>query len=573
MTNLGKKLSFFENIAKTLTRAAFLVAVFTLFASFLGMIRDRMLASYFGAGAELDAYYAAFRIPDFFYNTILVGLTSSAFLPVLTGYLHKPEKKKVLKTEKRKTEKSELFSFPQEAQEFINSLVSILTLGLFAITSLLWIATPFITHWITPGFTPEQQSTTASLTRVMLLSPVFLSFSGMLGNVLNIRRFFFFYSLAPVVYNMGSIFAILFLVPAMGIMGLAWGIILGALAHFSIQFFPAVSMGFKAGWQWKPYHPGVLKVFRMMLPRSIHLGLLQSNLVVVTLLASTLPVGSLAVFNFANNLQSLPLGIFGASFAIAAFPALSILAAKKKVREFREEFANIMCQILFFIIPLSVILIILRAQVVRLILGSGKFDWEDTILTFNVLGILAISLFAQSLNLLFIRAFFAVHDTVTPLKSGIIGVIVNVFVGAAAVKYWQYFSPFWEDDVYLQGMKSPIIGLALAYSFSQIAMFIFLFVGLYDYLKGIDTILIKRSLGKIALATITSGGIVQLVKWAWGAAIPLSTLPAVAGQIAVSGLIGVAIYLFICKILKSRELTSLYNECPKILRRKKIIPE
>ena len=566
MTPIGRKLTFFENIAKTLTRAAFLVAAFTLLASFLGMIRDRMLAGYFGAGMELDSYYAAFRIPDFFYNTVLVGLTSSAFLPVLTRYLHKPGKEPDTK------EVSELFTFPKEAQDFINSLISILAIGLFFITLLLWLLTPYLLRWIAPGFTADQKETTAVLTRIMLLSPIFLSFSGMLGNILNLRRYFFFYSLAPVVYNLGSIVAILFLVPIMGITGMAWGIALGALAHFLIQLFPAAYMGLRVKWLWKPYHTGILKVFKMMLPRSIHLGLLQSNLVIITLLASTLPVGSLAVFNFANNLQSLPLGIFGASFAIAAFPTLSILAAKKKTKEFRNEFSNIMCQILFFIIPLSVILIILRAQVVRLILGSGKFDWEDTILTFNVLGILAISLFAQSLNLLFIRAFFALHDTVTPLKSGIIGVIVNIFVGAAAVKYWQYFAPLWENDAYLWGLKSPIVGLALAYSISQVAMFIFLLVGLYGYLKGINVHAIKRSLGKIAIATLVMGAGVQLIKWAWGAVIPLSTLPAVAGQIVLSGLAGVAIYLLICKILKSRELISLYNECPKILKRKKFIP-
>jgi len=570
MTPFGKKLSFFENIAKTMTRAAFLVAVFTLLASILGMIRDRMLAGYFGAGAELDSYYAAFRIPDFFYNTVLVGITSSAFLPVLTRYLHKPASKSL---QPESEPLSELFSFPQETREFVNSLVSILALGLFVITSLLWFFAPYLLRWIAPGFTPSQQETTALLTRILLLSPVFLSFSGMLGNILNIHRFFFFYSLAPVVYNLGSIIAILVLVPIMGITGLAWGIVLGAMFHFLVQFFPAVFMGLKINWQWNPYHPGILKVFKMMLPRSIHLGLIQSNFIIVTLLASTLPVGSLAVFNFANNLQSLPLGIFGASFAIAAFPTLSILAAKQKTKEFREEFSNIMRQILFFIIPLSVILIILRAQVVRLILGSGKFDWEDTILTFNVLGILAISLFAQSLNLLFIRAFFALHDTVTPLKSGIIGVIVNIFVGAAAVKYWQHFAPLWENDAYLWGLKSPIVGLALAYSLSQIAMFVFLMVGLFDYLKGIDVLAVKKSLGKIALATLIMGGAVQFAKWGWGRLIPLSNLPAVAGQIALSGIIGIAIYLLICKILKSKELTSLYNECPKILRRKKFIPE
>jgi len=225
-----------------------------------------------------------------------------------------------------------------------------------------------------------------------------------------------------------------------------------------------------------------------------------------------------------------------------------------------------MCQILFFVIPLSAILIILRAQVVRLVLGSGKFDWEDTILTFSVLGVLAISLFAQSLNLLFVRAYFSLHDTITPLKSGFIGVIVNVLFGTAAVKYWTQISPFLEQDVHFLGLKSPIVGLALAYTVSQIAMFIFLLVGLQDYLKGIDIQSIKKSLGKIALATLIMGSSTQITKWFFGMAIPLDTLPAVAGQIALSGFVGIAIYLFVCKILKCKELLNLRNEIPNIKR-------
>jgi putative peptidoglycan lipid II flippase len=266
------------------------------------------------------------------------------------------------------------------------------------------------------------------------------------------------------------------------------------------------------------------------------------------------------------------LGIFGASFAIVAFPTLAIYVAKNEAKKFRDEFANIMCQILFFVIPLSVILIILRAQVVRLVLGSGKFDWEDTILTFSVLGVLAISLFAQSLNLLFVRAYFALHDTVTPLKSGFIGVIANILLGTAAVKYWSQIAPVLEQDIHLSGLKSPIVGLAFAYTVSQIAMFVFLLVGLQGYLKGMDIRNIKKSLGKIALATLLMGAITQIVKWAWGVVIPLSTSPAVAGQIALSGLIGIASYLIICKILKCKELINLSNEIPNIKRFKKDKP-
>ena len=568
MTPFGRRISFLENIGRTLTRAAFTVGAFTLLASLLGMVRDRLLARYFGAGAELDIYYAAFRIPDFFFNTIMVGLTSSAFLPVLTRFLHKPDTKKVIS---KKVNADKSLAFPKPAEDFVNSLVSLLSVGLLIVTGILFLAAPILVNWITPGFSSSQQETTAALTRIILLSPILLSFSGMLGNMLNLRRFFLFYSMAPVVYNLGSILAIYTLVPTIGLVGLAWGIVLGALFHFTIQFFPALSLGLKIKWHWQPNHPGIQKVLKMMLPRSVHLGLLQSNLVITTLLASTLPVGSLAVFNFANNLQSLPLGIFGASFAIVAFPALAIHVAKNEAKKFQQEFSNAMCQILFFVIPLSAVLIILRAQIVRLVLGSGKFDWEDTILTFSALGVLAISLFAQSLNLLFVRAFFALHDTITPLKSGFIGVLVNIGVGVAAVKYWGQIAPILEQDIHLQGLKSPIVGLALAYSVSQIAMFIFLLVGLHDYLAGIDIKAIKRSLGKIALATLIMGAVTQTAKWAWGVVIPLSTLLAVAGQIFLAGSLGIVSYLIICKIFKCKELINLIDEFPKIRKIKKII--
>jgi len=571
MTPLGKKISFFENIGRTLTRAAFVVGFFSLAASFLGMFRDRMLAGYFGAGPELDVYYAAFRVPDFFFNTILVSITSSAFLPVLTRYLHRPGQKSSVQKPAKSEPKNLLF--PPEAQDFIESLTSLLMLGLFVVTLVLWAITPFLTHWIAPGFSPEQQQATVTLTRIMLISPIFLSFSGILGNILNLRNYFFFYSLTPFVYNFGSIFAILFFVPRYGITGLAWGIVLGAILHFAIQFFPALSMGLRINWRWDPFHPGIKKVLKMMLPRSFHLGLLQGNLIITTLLASILPTGSLTVFTLANNIQGLPLGLFAASFAIAVFPTLSILAAKEDTEKFRNEFSHVMCQILFFIIPLSVMIIILRAQMVRLILGTGRFNWEDTVLTLNVLGVLAISLFAQGLNLLFVRAYFALHDTVTPLKSAIVGVIVNIAIGALAVKRWDWISPLLAKNSHLANLDSPIMGLALAYTFSQIAIFIFLFVGLHSYLKGIETAELKKSLGKIALATLVMGAITQLLKWAWGALIPLSTFTAVAGQIVTSGLVGVAVYLLISKILRSKELIDFYNECPKILRRKKVVSE
>lgn len=550
-----KRISRLENFCRSLTRAAFVVAFFTLLASFLGMLRDRFLAGVFGAGQELDIYYASFRIPDFFYNTILVGLTSSAFLPVLTGYLKRSEKKSCSLEEKLK--------FPKEAEEFIGGLISILSGILFILAVSVFFFAPFIMEWLTPGFTNDQKAEAVHLTRILILSPIFLSFSGLIGNILNLRNMFFFYSLAPIVYNLGSIFSIFFLVPFLGLPGLAWGIVIGAFSHFLIQFIPARRLGLKLKFRWQPKHPGIIKVWKMMLPRSLHLALLQLNLIVTTLFASILPVGSLSVFNFANNLQSLPLGIFGASYAIAAFPTLALLVSKNNRSEFTRRFNDTMCQILFFIVPLSIIMIVLRAQIVRLILGSGKFDWEDTILTLNVLGILTLSLFAQSLNLLFVRAFFALHDTITPLKSAFIAVFFNISLGLIAVKYWSQLSPLLEKETHLAGLGSPIVGLALAYSISQVAMFIFLLVGLQDYLKRTAILIIQKSLAKIALASLLMGGVLQTIKFFWGMLIPLESFWAVAGQVFLSSSFALISYLFFCKILKCKELQILINECPK----------
>jgi len=539
--------------SSSLARAAFTVSVFSLLASLLGMFRDRLLAGTFGAGEKLDVYYTAFRIPDFFYNTLLLSIVSSAFLPVLSEYLCKKKNRK----------NSKPLSFGKDAREFIDSTLSVLVISILALALILWLTAPILVKLLAPGFGPEKQEVTSYLTRIMLLSPIFLGLSGILGNMLNLKKYFLFYSLAPVMYNLGIIFSIIFLVPVLGIKGLAWGVAIGAISHFLIQFVPALTLGLKLGWKWNLNHIGVKKVMRLMMPRSLHLGLLQTNWIIITGLATLLPAGSLTVFNLANNLQGVPLTIFGASFSIAAFPTLATLAAQKDMVKFRIYFSKILRQILFFVIPLSVLLIILRAQVVRIILGSGKFDWEDTILTLSVLGALAISLFAQSLNLLLARAFFALHNTVTPLKAGFVGVILNAGLGILIVKYWSVLAPFWEQQMRFAGMKAPIVGLAFSYSLSQIAIFFILFVSLYSRLNGMGTKEIKKAVNKICVATLFMGISAQFIKMLWGKIFPLSDVLNILSQIAVSSAVGILVYLFLCKVLKCKEINVLFNEYEK----------
>jgi len=554
MKLLNSTISWLGESSRSLTRAAFTVSFFSLVASILGMLRDRLLASSFGAGEKLDIYYTSFRIPDFFFNTLLLSIITSAFLPVLTHYLHNGEKRKTAKP----------LMFVKDAKEFIDSTISFLVLGILIVAGLLWLTAPFLVTLIAPGFSPEKQETTVLLTRIMLLSPIFLGLSGILGNMLNLRRYFLFYSLAPVMYNLGIIFSIIFLVPTLGIEGLAWGVALGAVFHFLIQFIPSLALGLHIKWNWNPFHKGIKKVLKLMLPRSIHLGLLQANWIIITGLASVLPAGSLTVFNLANNLQGLPLTIFGASFAVAAFPSLATFAARGELGKFRIYFSGILRQILFFVIPLSVLIIILRAQIVRIVLGTGRFDWEDTIATLSVLGVLAISLFAQSVNLLLARAFFALHNTVTPLKAGIAGVAINTGLGLAIIKYWEKLAPIFENQARFSGMKDPIVGIAFAFTISQVVIFIFLFVSLYSKLNGMGAKEIKNSVIKICLATLAMGAVVQAIKLGWGKFFPLSDVPNLFSQILVSSVVGIPVYLYLCKVLKCKEIKILEIEYEKI---------
>lgn len=394
---------------ESLGGAAFIIALAGVISRLLGFVRDRLLASTFGAGDMLDAYYAAFRLPDLIYGFLVLGALSAAFIPVFTELITK---------EKR-----------EEAWRLTNSLLQtiLFLLGLSAVLGIIFSKT--VAGWIAPGFSQEKQVLVALLTRVMLLAPLFLASSAVIGGVLVSFRQFLAYSFAPVLYNVGIILGILWLYPVFGLVGLAWGVVLGALLHCLIQV-PAL---FRSGYhfQFTPFSllfrdNSFRQVVKLMIPRSLAMAVSQISLVIATVFASTLAAGSLAAFTLAVNIQSVPLGLFGIAFSLASFPVLSTLAAKGEYEQFFLTLSQTTKKILYFVLPLSFLLIIFRAEIVRVVLGTGAFNWEDTILTFTVLGWLSFSLFAQSLIPLLVRAFFALQDTRTPLLAALIGEAVHL---------------------------------------------------------------------------------------------------------------------------------------------------
>jgi putative peptidoglycan lipid II flippase len=519
----------FNKEINSIAVAAVLIAASSLVSRLLGFLRDRILAGEFGAGQTLDIYYAAFRLPDFIYNIVILGALTAGLIPVFTGLIND-----------WKDGRPTLFSNNnKEGWALINNLLNTAFLFLVVVCVLGFVFADQLTKILSPGFSAQAQEQCAHLTRIMLLSPILLSISGIFGGILQSFRRFFLYSLSPILYNVGIIAGALFLVPKFGISGLAWGVVMGAFMHMSVQLPGAFLLGYRYSFIVDFGNKSLRKIARMMIPRTLTLAITQFNFMATTIIATGLAAGSLAAFNLANNLQSFPIGIFGVSFDEAAFPILSAAAGKND--KMVKHFSNAFRQILFFIVPSTVLFLVLRAQVTRLAFGSGSFDWEDTILTFQTLSCFTVSLFAQATIPLLIRVFYARHDSKTPFFIGLVSVAANIGL-----------------SLYLAPIKG-VVGLALAFSISSILNFILLWLFLHNILGDMDEGKILSSVFKFSLAAVACGYVTQMVKSGIGGNVPIDSFLNVLLQSSVSVLAGLVIYLLICYFLRSEEAISFFN--------------
>ncbi len=453
---------FLNSQTKTISGAAGILAITALISRLLGLIRDRLLASTFGAGSDLDVYFAAFRIPDFVYNILIAGGVIVAFLPLFSEYFLKDKK---------------------EAWDFANNVLNVFLFFLVLISLGISIFAPILVKIITPGFSPQQISLTVLLTRILFLSPILLGLSSIFSGVLQYSNKFLAYSLAPVLYNLGIIMGIIFLAPASGILGVTLGVILGAFLHMIIQIPSAISSGFSYKPTFNLKDPKIKKVFSLMIPRTLGVAAPQINLMVVTAIASGLPAGAISIFTFANNLQQFPLGLIGIPFAIAAFPALSQDWAAQRKDEFIKKFSLTFRKILFLIIPISFLIFIFKNQIVEIILRTGRFSEDAAKMAAASLGLFALGIFATCLIPLIFRAFFALQDTKTPTVIAIIAVILNIFLSFGFVRLLS-FPNFFQTSISnlfnLQGIGNiAVIGLPLAFSIDSILQFILLTVFLF----------------------------------------------------------------------------------------------
>jgi putative peptidoglycan lipid II flippase len=519
--------------SKTLAGAAIILGATSLMSRLLGLVRERMIAHNFGASDLTDIYYISFRLPDLVYNLLVLGAISSAFIPIFSGYLAKNEKK--------------------EAWRMASGVLNLLVLSLLVILVFLFIFAP----WVLPGvinlfekggqaereLSAENIALIVKMTRLMLVSPLLLGISAIVGAILNSFKRFVAFSLAPIFYNLGIILGATLGVKFFGIFGLAYGVILGSLLHVLIQLPVVIKLGWKMKFwlDWK--HEGVIKVLKLMGPRVLGLAINQVNLLVISFIALSLKEGSLTSFNYANNIQSFPLGVFAISFSVAAFPTLSALASKERMDKFIKVFSKAFRQIIFYLVPAGVLLLVLRAQIVRVVLGTGEFDWEDTIFTAQSLGFFALSLFAQGLIFLLVRSFYALKNTFIPFVAGLIGAVINVGLGLLFAARW------------------GILGLVIAFSISSILQMLILLFILHLRLKDLDDVRIMRSVLKIGTAAFVGGLAAYLSLYLFVATLDISTRTfyGIFLQGLFAGVIGLLVYLGFALMIRSEEAIEFYK--------------
>ncbi|MAG28618.1 murein biosynthesis integral membrane protein MurJ [bacterium] len=503
-----------HKLTHTITGGAIVIAGFSLLSRVLGLVRDRLLFSTFGAGDVLDTYYAAFRLPDLIFNTLVLGALSAAFIPVFLEYWHKDK---------------------EQAWKIANSVLNIMLVVLVVLGLLAFYFTPELVSLIAPGFDIEKRLATAELTRIMLIGIIFLGLSNIASSMLNAFKRFTAFAIAPVMYNIGIIAGIIVLVPMIGIQGLAWGVVLGAFLHFFVQL-PAVSkLGFRYIFRIDLHLKGVWKIGALMLPRTFGLAISQINQVANTVIGSTLAIGSVAIFNAANNLQTVPIGIFAIPIALAYFPLFSEAWVKQDVPHLIASFSKAMRRILFIAIPSSIFIILLRAHIVRLILGSGAFDWTDTILTARTLSFFAISLFAQSLIPLIARVFYALQDTKTPVIVSVVSLALNVYL---SIKL---------------SMTMGVAGLALGFSIASIWNVLALWLLLRKRLGDLDDHKVFASVMRISLISVIAGWALYGVLLLVAPYVDTQTGIGLLIQAGIAGVVGLGVYLGLSKFMKLEE--------------------
>lgn len=556
---VNRIITFLNKEFRGVNEAALLLGGFAFLSQILGLIRDRTLAHIVGVGPMLDIYYAAFRIPDFLYLSIASLASITVLMPFLMDKLGNDNNIK-------------------RARSFMNNVFSAYIIFMISASILISIFIPYIVSYIAPGFNDAQIDLLIVTTRIMLLSPILIGLSNMIGTITQLFKNFLVFSLSPVFYNMGILLGVIFLYPSFGIYGLAYGVIIGALMHFLIQVPTVVKHNlfprFIKNINWRE----ILHVVKLSAPRTLTLSCNSLAFVFLVAMASNLKEGSISLFTFAYNLQSVPVGIIGISYSVAAFPILVRSYSMKDMDNFVGQIIMAAKQIIFWSLPVITLLIVLRAQIVRVILGSNTFSWVDTRLTAAAVALFVVSLVSQGLVLLFVRGYYAAGNTKKPLFINVFSsIMVIVFAQILIYIFRNYPHVLSQLEILLRVKDVPgtiMMALPMAYAAASLLNF-FLIWTLFkkDFLndKRINLVLcFTQSL----ISAVAMGLVAYIFLGIFSTVFDLDTGKGIFFQGFLSGIIGIASGIFILVIFKNKELFDLVHALRnKFWRNRVIAPE
>ncbi len=535
---------FFKIINKEVSglhQAAYLLAFFAISSQILALIRDRLLASHFGAGHTLDLYYAAFRIPDFIFITVGSMVSVSVLIPFLV--------------EKMK-------AGSEEGRKFIGNIFTFFFLLIIVISIIAFFFIPSINKLLFTGFNSADLSIVNNMTRILLLSPIFLGISNIFGTLTQTYKRFLIYSLSPILYNLGIILGIILLYPMFGLVGLVLGVVVGAFLHFAIQipfivenkFFPKPKLKFDFA--------EIRKVLFVSIPRTFTLG--SDNISVIFLLsfASSMVAGSIAVFNLSYNMQSVLLSVIGVSYSLAAFPILVRFFADGERGKFLDQIIVSAQHIIFWSLPCVVLFITLRAQIVRTILGAGVFNWTQTRLTAAALAVFVISIIFQNLTLLFVRAYYAAGNTRKPFIAKFINATSTVALGFGFMILYKVYPPFKDLLESLLRIKDVpgtiILALPLGWSVGEVLNSLVLWFIFEKDFKGFSKPVLKTAL-QVLLSSLSIGIISYFALNVFALIFNLDTVFGIFMQGFLSGLLGILVGIIVLILLKNKEIIDVHN--------------
>lgn len=517
-----------------LHQAAYVLAILTLASQALALLRDRTFAHAFGAGHTLDLYYAAFRVPDLVFALVSSLVSAYVLIPRITNGNH------------------------EENRLLLSESTSFLLIGGGLICLLLGIFAPHLLFFIYPGFAdvPERASFIL-LARILLLQPIILGISGVVTSVTQVNRRFFLFALSPVLYNLGIIFGTVVLYPLYGLPGIGIGVLLGACAHVGVHIpvlvragvFPKLVI---------PRMRDLAPIIRDSVPRSLALGMGSITALALTALAVRIGTGSVSVFTLASNLEAVPLALTGASYAVAAFPALSEASAIEQRPEFTRILSASSKHIILWSLVFMGLIIVLRAHLVRVILGSGAFDWDATRLTAALLALFVVGLVAQGLVLLFSRALYAVRQSWRPFFYQLIAGVGTVVAAVVLLTL--------PADGFLKALAqlfrvgsvpgSTILLIAFASTLGQVFLFVLSAIALAKVAPGLLRSLMRPVLHGAAAALFAAIA-AYAVLFVAGDIAPLTTLVSVFTQGLLAGMVGLVGGAVTLIVLKNEEFSDV----------------